>query len=58
MRDVISKYPNIADEVRRELAVAFDIMKTADEDIQDAEVISDTENKVTEVVAHKGVNDV
>ena len=58
LRDVISKYPNIADEVRRELAVAFDIMKTADEDIQDAEVISDTENKVTEVVAHKGVNDV
>jgi hypothetical protein len=58
LRDVISKYPHIADEVRRELAVAFDIMKSTDEDIQDAEVISDTENNVTETVAHKGVNDV
>lgn len=58
LRDVISKYPHIADEVRRELAVAFDIMKSTDEDIEDAEVISDTENKVTETVAHKGVNDV
>jgi hypothetical protein len=33
-------------------------MKSADEDIQDAEVISDSENNTTETVAHKGVNDV
>lgn len=38
LRDVISKYPEIADEVRRELAVAFDIMSN-DEDIQDAEIV-------------------
>jgi hypothetical protein len=39
LRDVISKHPQIADEVRRELAVAFDIMKTSDEDIQDAVIV-------------------
>lgn len=39
LRDVISKHPQIADEVRRELAVAFDIMKTSDEDVQDAVVV-------------------
>lgn len=58
LRDVISKYPHIADEVRRELAVAFDIMKSADEDIQDADVISDTENQGFENTPHKGINDV
>ncbi len=58
LRDVISKYPNIADEVRRELAVAFDIMKSADEDIQDAEVIFDTEKQGSENTPHKGINDV
>lgn len=38
LRDVIAKYPQIADEVRRELAVAFEIMGQ-DDDIQDAEVV-------------------
>jgi hypothetical protein len=38
LRDVISKYPEIADEVRRELSTAFEIM-TNDDDIQDAEVV-------------------
>jgi hypothetical protein len=33
LRDVISKYPEIADEVRRELAAAFDIMGSDDEDV-------------------------
>lgn len=40
LRDVIAKYPEIADEVRRELAVAFEIMGR-DDDIQDAEVVED-----------------
>lgn len=38
LRDVISKYPEIADEVRRELSLAFDIMSNSD-DIEDADVI-------------------
>ena len=38
LRDVIAKHPQIADEVRRELAVAFEIMGQ-DDDIQDAEVV-------------------
>lgn len=42
LRDVISKYPEIADEVRKELSIAFDIMSNSD-DIQDAEVIEDGE---------------
>lgn len=40
LRDVISKYPEIAEEVRRELAIAFDIMGR-DDDIEDAEVVED-----------------
>lgn len=39
LRDVIAKHPAIAEEVRRELAVALDIMDSADQDIQDGEVI-------------------
>lgn len=35
LRDVISKHPDIAEQVRRELAVAFEIM----EDVKDEEVI-------------------
>ena len=58
LRDVISKHPQIADEVRRELAVAFDIMKTADEDIVDAEIVEDEPQFETENDSHKGVNDV
>lgn len=38
LRDVISKYPEIADAVRRELAVAFEIMEA--EDAIEAEEIS------------------
>lgn len=44
LRDVIAKHPEIADEVRRELAVAFDIMNANeedDEDIQDAEIVDE-----------------
>lgn len=43
LRDVISKYPEIADAVRRELAIAFEIM--AEEEVVDAdsEEISDAE---------------
>jgi len=40
LRDVISKYPEIAEEVRKELAVAFDIMEK-EEEIQEADVIED-----------------
>jgi hypothetical protein len=44
LRDVISKYPDIAEEVRQELAIAFEIMGREDveqeEGIQDAEIIS------------------
>ncbi len=58
LRDVISKHPQIADEVRRELAVAFDIMKTSDEDIVDAEIVEDEPQFETENDSHKGVNDV
>jgi hypothetical protein len=44
LRDVISKHPEIADAVRRELAIAFEIMPTEDtdsddEDIQDADLV-------------------
>jgi hypothetical protein len=42
LRDVISKYPEIADEVRKELSIAFEIMSTGD-DIEDAEVVEDGE---------------
>ena len=58
LRDVISKYPHIADEVRRELAVAFDIMKSTDEDIVDAEIVDNSPQFETENGPHKGVNDV
>lgn len=40
LRDVIAKYPQIADEVRRELAVAFEIMGK-DDDVQDAEIVDE-----------------
>lgn len=38
LRDVISQHPEIADQVRRELAIAFEIMGK-DDDVQDGEVI-------------------
>jgi predicted transcriptional regulator len=40
LRDVISQHPEIADQVRRELAIAFEIMGK-DDDIQDGEVVED-----------------
>jgi len=40
LRDVISQHPEIADQVRRELAIAFEIMGK-DDDVQDGEVIED-----------------
>lgn len=43
LRDVISKYPEIADEVRKELSIAFDIMNN-DSDIEDAEVVENDGN--------------
>ena len=33
LRDVISKYPEIAEEVRKELAIAFDIMGTEEAEV-------------------------
>jgi hypothetical protein len=68
LRDVISKYPEIADEVRRELSTAFEIM-TNDDDIEDAEIVDspefETENDShkasqfeTENSSHKGGNHV
>jgi hypothetical protein len=42
LRDVISKYPEIADAVRRELALAFEIMQNI-EVAEDAEVIEDAD---------------
>jgi hypothetical protein len=42
LRDVIAKYPEIADEVRRELAIAFEIMGK-EEEIEDPNVIDGEE---------------
>lgn len=42
LRDVIAKHPQIAEEVRRELAVAFEIMGK-DDDIEDADIIEDSD---------------
>jgi hypothetical protein len=52
LRDVISKYPEIADEVRRELSVAFDIMSSNDDDIEDAEIVNSPQFE-TETGPHK-----
>jgi hypothetical protein len=50
LRDVISKHPEIADAVRRELAIAFEIMANEEEvidaeDIEDAEIVSSKETQ-------------
>lgn len=37
LRDVISKHPEIADAVRRELAIAFEIMEKEEEEVIDVE---------------------
>lgn len=42
LRDVISKYPEIADEVRKELALAFEIMEKEDSAI-DADIVEDSD---------------
>ena len=43
LRDVISKYPEIADAVRKELAIAFEIMDKEDpidaEEIEEADIV-------------------
>lgn len=42
LRDVISKFPEVADEVRKELAIAFDIMD--EEEPIDVDLISEEES--------------
>jgi len=44
LRDVISKHPAIADEVRKELSIAFEIMNNGVQEYQDGEVIEDGED--------------
>tara|TARA_B100000586_G_C20011809_1_gene385012 strand:+ start:81 stop:680 length:600 start_codon:yes stop_codon:yes gene_type:complete len=44
LRDTISKFPEIAEEVRNELAMAFELMENSDEDIVDAEVVETVGN--------------
>jgi hypothetical protein len=39
LRDVISNHPQIADEVRKELAIAFEIMNGGEEEIVDDDII-------------------
>jgi hypothetical protein len=39
LRDTISKFPEIASEVRSELALAFELMESPDMDIVDAEIV-------------------
>ena len=44
LRDTISKFPEIAEEVRNELTMAFELMENSDEDIVDAEVVETVGN--------------
>jgi hypothetical protein len=39
LRDVISNHPQIADEVRKELAIAFEIMNGGEEEVVDDDII-------------------
>ena len=41
LRDVISKHPAIADEVRKELSIAFEIMNNGAQEYEEGEVIED-----------------
>jgi hypothetical protein len=45
LRDVISKHPEIADAVRRELAIAFEIMEKEEEEIIDVEEVESSPEK-------------
>lgn len=44
LRDVISKHPAIADEVRKELSIAFEIMNNGAQEYEEGEVIEDGED--------------
>jgi hypothetical protein len=41
LRDVIGKHPLIADEVRKELAIAFEIMNNGQPEYEEGEIIED-----------------
>ena len=44
LRDTISKFPEIAEEVRNELALAFELMESSDIDVVDAEIVETVGN--------------
>tara|TARA_B100000809_G_C15111694_1_gene520856 strand:- start:1662 stop:2264 length:603 start_codon:yes stop_codon:yes gene_type:complete len=44
LRETISKFPEIAEEVRNELALAFELMESSDMDVVDAEIVETVGN--------------
>ena len=44
LRETISKFPEIAEEVRNELAMAFELMENSDMDVVDAEIVESVGN--------------
>ena len=44
LRETISKFPEIAEEVRNELAMAFELMESHDMDVVDAEIVETVGN--------------
>ena len=44
LRETISKFPEIAEEVRNELAMAFELMESPDMDVVDAEIVETVGN--------------
>jgi len=44
LRETISKFPEIAEEVRNELAMAFELMENSDMDVVDAEIVETVGN--------------
>ena len=44
LRETISKFPEIAEEVRNELALAFELMENSDMDVVDAEIVETVGN--------------
>lgn len=44
LRETISKFPEIAEEVRNELALAFELMESSDMDVVDAEIVESVGN--------------
>jgi hypothetical protein len=44
LRDTISKFPEVASEVRNELALAFELMESSDMDVVDAEIVESVGN--------------